>query len=91
MDKKYPNELTVTGTLVSPITIEERTYTDKETGAQKSYKAACGFVQTSFGICVLRFFNPADDLANLKVGETVCYPVDSYAKERGIKVIGVRL
>ena len=96
MDKKYksvsefPNELTVTGVLVGH-NKEKRQWVDKQSGQQKELLVDCIFLQSQFGILVLRCFNPTFDLDSVKVGDTFVFPVEEYKKENGLKTFIIRI
>ena len=96
MEKKYksssefPNELTVSGTFIAH-NKEKREWNDKQTGQKKEMLVDCVFLQSSFGVLVLRCFNPVFDLDTLKVGDSVCFPVEEFKKENGLKAFIVRI
>lgn len=85
---QYPNELCVSGTYLGGQKEHREWVKD---GIAKSMDLDCIFVQSSFGVCVLRFFNSKVDLTKLKTGDSVCFPVESYQKENGIKAFVVRM
>ena len=96
MDKKYkspsefPNELTITGQFLGH-NLEKRQWKDKQTGLEKELMVDCCFLQCSLGVAVIRCFNPSFDFTTLKQGDTVCFPVEEYKKENGLKAFTVRV
>lgn len=96
MDKKFkspaefPNELTVSGSFIAH-NKELRKWKDKQTGQEREMLVDCVFVQASIGVLVLRCYNPEFDLDSLKTGDTVCFPVEEYKKENGLKSFIVRI
>lgn len=96
MEKKYkspsefPAEVTVSGQFLGH-NKELRQWTDKQTGQAKELQVDCCFLQTSFGVAVVRCFNPTFDFSALKQGDVVCFPVEEYKKENGLKAFMVRV
>lgn len=87
---QFPTELTVSGSLLGH-SKEKRTWKDKVSGIEKELEVDCLFLQSSFGVLVVRCFNPKFDLTSLKVGDTVCFPVEEYKKENGLKSVSIRI
>lgn len=96
MDKKYkspsefPSELTVSGTLLGH-SKEKREWIDKQSGQKKELLVDCIFLQASIGVLVLRCFNPTFDLDSVKVGDSLCFPVEEFKKENGLKSFVIRI
>lgn len=87
---EFPNELTVSGAFLAH-NKEKRQWTDKQTGQQKQLEVDCVFLQSSIGVLVVRCFNPSVDLDTFKAGDSVCFPVEEYRKENGLKAFIVRI
>ena len=87
---EFPNEVTVSGTFIGH-NKEVRNWTDKQTGQARELQVDCCFLQTPFGVAVVRCFNPSFDFSSLKMGDTVCFPVEEYKKENGLKAFMVRV
>ena len=96
MEKKYkspsefPNDLCVSGTLIGH-NKEKRQWIDKQSGQQKELLVDCIFLQSQFGVLVLRCFNPSFDLDSVKIGDTFCFPVEEFKKENGLKAFIIRI
>lgn len=88
--EQFSNELTISGTLLGH-NKEMREWKDKTTGVAKQLEVDCIFLQSSIGVLVARCFNPKFNLSSLKVGDAVCFPVEEYKKENGLKAFAVRI
>ena len=87
---EFPSELSVSGALVGH-NKEKREWIDKQSGQKKELLVDCIFLQSQFGVLVLRCFNPSFDLDSIKTGDQVCFPVEEYKKENGLKSFVIRI
>lgn len=87
---EFPNELTVSGTFIAH-NKEKREWNDKQTGQKRELLVDCIFVQSPIGVLILRCFNPSLDLDTFKQGDPVCFPVEEFKKENGLKSFLIRV
>lgn len=87
---EFPNELCVSGTLLGH-NKEKREWNDKVTGQKKELMVDCVFLQSNIGVLVCRCFNPSFDIDSVKVGDSLCFPVEEFKKENGLKAFIIRI
>lgn len=87
---EFPNELCVSGSFLGH-SKEKRQWVDKQSGQQKELLVDCIFLQSNIGVLVFRCFNPSFDLDTIKVGDSVCFPVEEFKKENGLKTFIIRI
>lgn len=86
--ENYPNEFCLQGTFLAASREHREWIKD---GVQKSMDLDCAFVQTSFGVVVVRAFNNDKvDFKQFKAGDAVCFPIEEYRKDNGVKSVTVR-
>lgn len=86
----YPGELCISGTVLGR-QHETRTYKDKQTGQEKTLQLEVVFIQSEIGVSVIRAFNPEMDMSVFNAGDSVCFPVERYEKDNGVKSFTVRV
>lgn len=86
----FPGELCISGTVLGR-QHESRQYKDKQTGQERTLELEVVFLQSDIGVCVVRAFNPEMDMSDFKAGDQVCFPVERFEKDNGVKSFGVRV
>lgn len=84
-----PSDLALTGTVLG-VQNDKISYVSKKTGLQTEMNRQVLVLQCSFGIVLVRAFNPQFDYSSIAVGTKVDLPINEYRIDNGVKTAVVK-